>query len=146
MLRKRMLSLLLVALLLLPVSAHADGLQWMNGLAMQMLSEVNLERSSRGLSALTLDPQLTAAAEIRAREIAEKFSHTRPDGTKWSTVSSAAYGENIARGQKTADKVMAAWMSSSGHRQNILRASYGSIGVACAKVGNVVYWVQLFGK
>lgn len=141
-----MLSLLLIALLLLSVSAHADSLQWMNSLAMQMLNEVNLERSSRGLSALTLDPELTAAAEIRAREIAEKFSHTRPDGTKWSTVSSAAYGENIARGQKTADKVMAAWMSSSGHRQNILRASYGSIGVACAKVGNVVYWVQLFGK
>ena len=41
---------------------------------------------------------------------------------------------------------MAAWMSSSGHRANILRASYGSIGVACVQSGNVYYWVQLFGK
>lgn len=141
-----MLSLLLMALLLLPGAARADGLQWMNGLAMQMLDEVNMERASRDLGSLTLDPELTAAAELRAREIVQKFSHTRPDGRKWSTVSAVAYGENIARGQKTADKVMAAWMSSTGHRQNILRASYGSIGVACVKAGNVYYWVQLFGK
>ena len=49
-------------------------------------------------------------------------------------------------GQRTADKVMAAWLTSQGHRENILRASYGSIGV-CAFVENgVVHWVQLFGK
>ena len=75
-----------------------------------------------------------------------KFSHTRPDGTAWRTVSSAAYGENIAMGQRTADKVMAAWMTSSGHRANILRASYGSIGVCAVVSGGVTYWVQLFGK
>ncbi len=49
-------------------------------------------------------------------------------------------------GQRTADKVMAAWMSSEGHRQNILRASFGSIGVCAATVNGVTYWVQLFGK
>ena len=45
-----------------------------------------------------------------------------------------------------ADKVMAAWMSSEGHRANILRAFYGSIGVACLQVNGVFCWVQLFGK
>ena len=82
----------------------------------------------------------------RALEITEKCSHTRPDGSRWNTVSPAAKGENIARGQKTADKVMAAWMSSDGHMRNILRESFGSIGVACVKKGNIYHWVQIFGR
>ena len=140
---KKMLALVLVLMLTLG-AAQAATLVTAN--AQSVVNQVNRERAARGLSALRIDPALTAAAQIRAKEIVQKFSHTRPDGTKWSTVSSAAYGENIAKGQKTADKVMAAWMSSSGHRANILRASYGSIGVACLQSGGVYYWVQLFGK
>ena len=140
---KKMLALVLVLLLTLG-AAQAATLETAN--AQSVVNQVNRERAARGLSALRIDPALTAAAQIRAREIVEKFSHTRPDGTKWSTVSSIAYGENIAKGQRTVDRVMAAWMSSSGHRANILRASYGSIGVACVKSGGVYYWVQLFGK
>ena len=84
--------------------------------------------------------------DVRAGEIVQTFSHTRPDGFSWSTVSGAAYGENIAKGQNSAEKVIASWMTSQGHRENILHGSYGSIGV-CARVENgVVYWVQLFGK
>ena len=143
---RRIIAILMIALLMAPVAARAASAQWMNGLAMQVVNEVNMERSKRGLSFLAIDPALTAAAEVRALEIARKFSHTRPDGSKWSTVSSRAFGENIARGQKTADKVMAAWMTSDGHRRNILRESYGSIGVACVKVGNIYHWVQLFGR
>ena len=140
---KKMLALVLVLLLTLG-AAQAATLETAN--AQSVVNQVNRERAARGLSALRIDPALTAAAQIRAREIVERFSHTRPDGTKWSTVSSIAYGENIAKGQRTVDRVMAAWMSSSGHRANILRASYGSIGVACVKSGGVYYWVQLFGR
>ena len=140
---KKMLALVLVLLLTLG-AAQAATLETAN--AQSVVNQVNRERAARGLSALRIDPALTAAAQIRAREIVERFSHTRPDGTKWSTVSSIADGENIAKGQRTVDRVMAAWMSSSGHRANILRASYGSIGVACVKSGGVYYWVQLFGK
>lgn len=115
-------------------------------LASEVVAQVNAERAKQGLGALRVDAELTRAACVRAREIAVSFSHTRPDGTAWSTVSASVYGENIARGQRSADKVMAAWMTSEGHRANILRASYGSIGV-CAFVSNgVVHWVQLFGK
>ena len=140
---KKMLALVLVLMLTLG-AAQAATLVTAN--AQSVVNQVNRERAARGLSTLRIDPALTAAAQIRAKEIVQKFSHTRPDGTKWSTVSSAAYGENIAKGQKTADKVMAAWMSSSGHRANILRASYGSIGVACLQSGGGDYWVQLFGR
>jgi len=116
------------------------------GLADEVARQVNMERARRGLGALRVSAELNRAARIRASEITRKFSHTRPDGTPWRTVSGAAYGENIAMGQRTADKVMAAWMTSSGHRANILRPSYGSIGVCAVVSGGVTYWVQLFGK
>ena len=142
----KMKKLLALALVLLLTLSTAQAATLVTANAQSVVNQVNQERAARGLSALRVDPKLTAVAQIRAQEIVERFSHTRPDGTKWSTVSSIAYGENIAKGQRTVDKVMAAWMSSSGHRANILRASYGSIGVACVKSGNVYYWVQLFGK
>ena len=117
-----------------------------SGMAAQVIAETNAERARYGLKALTVDADLTAAARIRAGEIASLFSHTRPDGSSCFTVSSKAYGENIARGYTYPAKVMGAWMSSEGHRANILRASYGSIGVACVQVNGVYCWVQLFGK
>ena len=121
-----------------PVSSRTD-------LAAEVVRLVNEERAKQGLSALRTDDELTRAACVRASEIATSFSHTRPSGASWSTVSASAYGENIARGQRTAEKVMASWMTSEGHRANILRASYSSIGVCAVVSGGVTYWVQLFG-
>ena len=141
---RRILAALMVLLMLAAGAAQAGT--YMNSYAMNVVNQVNMERSKRGLSVLRVDAELTRAAQVRAQEIAKSFSHTRPDGSSWRTVSSSAYGENIARGQRTADKVMAAWMSSQGHRKNILRSSYGSIGVCCLKVGNIYHWVQLFGR
>lgn len=114
--------------------------------AAQVVAQVNAERARYGLSALQADADLTSAARLRAQEITQTFSHTRPDGSSWSSVSAKAYGENIARGQSTPDKVMAAWLSSQGHRENILRSSFGSIGVCAYRLNGVLYWVQLFGK
>ena len=125
--------------------ASASG-SFNSGLAGQVVEQVNAERAKYGLSALRVDSELTRAAQIRAAEIVSKFSHTRSDGSKWSTVSASAYGENIAKGQKTADKVMAAWLTSEGHRANILKKSYGSIGICAYVSGGITYWVQLFGK
>lgn len=116
------------------------------GLAAQVIAQVNAEREKQGLGPVREDAELNRAAAVRARELTESFSHTRPDGSSWSTVSASALGENIAKGQQTADKVMAAWMTSSGHRENILRPGYGSIGVCAYVYGGVTYWVQLFGR
>ena len=159
-LKKRILMLMLTLCLLLAARGFAltvtrpaqstGGLrQAVNvntALANEVVRQVNLERGKRGLGALRISPELSRASKIRAMEITRVFSHTRPDGTAWRTVSSAAYGENIAMGQRTADKVMAAWMTSSGHRANILRPSYGSIGVCVVTSNGVTYWVQLFGR
>ena len=130
----------------IPTAAPISSGSSMTSMAAEVVAQVNAERAKYGLSSLTVSDELTRAACVRASEIVEQFSHTRPDGSSCFTVSGAAYGENIAKGQSSADRVMAAWMSSEGHRANILRESYGSIGVCALKVNGVIYWVQLFGK
>jgi len=129
-----------------PTATMPAGGQSMTSYAAEVISQVNAERAKYGLSPLTVDANLTSAARIRAAEIVERFSHTRPDGSSWSTVSEYAMGENIAMGHNSPDRVMAAWMTSDGHRANILRGSFGSIGVCALKVNGVIYWVQLFGR
>ena len=118
--------------------------------AQAILSRVNTARAQNGLSPLALDSAMTRAANVRAAELAKRFSHTRPNGARGLTalaeagVSYRAAGENIAAGQQTAQAVMAAWMNSSGHRANILSAKYSRLGVGQAVVGGRTYWVQLF--
>ena len=139
-------SLAVLAIVLIFALSVAQAETYVPSYTYDLIDETNVERARYGLSALRVDEELMAAARERASEIARKFSHTRPDGTMWHTVSGAAYGENIARGHNNPDRVTAAWMSSNDHRKNILKASYGSIGVACVREGNICYWVQLFGK
>ena len=80
--------------------------------AEQVVKLVNEERTKAGLSPLTMDAGITAAANVRAREIKQSFSHTRPDGRSFSTalqeqgVTFRGSGENIAWGQKTPEQVM----------------------------------------
>lgn len=115
--------------------------------AERVLELVNHYRVSSGLASLTLDSDLCRAAGIRAEEITRSFSHSRPDGSSWFTVSALACAENIAMGTgMDADSVMSSWMDSAGHRENILDGSYATLGVGCYWYGSDVYWVQLFGR
>ena len=57
-------------------------------------------------------------------------------------ISYKTAGENIAKGYKTPQAVVDGWMNSSGHRANILNASYTQIGVGYVANGN--YWTQMF--
>ena len=118
--------------------------------AQAVLAEVNAARAKNGLSALTLDANMNRAAAVRAAEMAQSFSHTRPNGSRGLTalneagVSYRTAGENIASGQQSAQAVVSAWMNSSGHRANILSASFGRMGAGQATIGGRTYWVQLF--
>lgn len=118
--------------------------------AAQVVSLVNAERAKHGLSALTMDSSVTAAAQVRAGELYQSFSHTRPDGRSCFTAlreAGAAYsgaGENIAYGQRSPEAVMQAWMNSSGHRANILSNKYTKIGVGYTVKNGVTYWTQMF--
>lgn len=119
--------------------------------AEQVVKLVNEERTKAGLPALTVNADITTAANVRANEIKRVFSHTRPDGSSFSTalkeqgVSFRGSGENIAWGQKSPEQVMNAWMNSAGHRANILNKNFKNIGVGHYQDENGTnYWVQLF--
>lgn len=114
----------------------------------QVAQLVNDERTQRGLTPLTHRADLKAVAEKKAMDMINSnyFSHTSPnygspfDMMKTFGISYRTAGENIAKGQKTPQEVMNAWMNSSGHRANILKPEFDSIGVGYYNGA----WVQMF--
>ena len=127
-----------------------DGDSSQGDYASQVVALVNAERAKYGLSALKVDSRVQQAAQVRAAETVQSFSHTRPNGSSFSTalteagVSYTRSGENIAYGQSTPQQVVQAWMNSSGHRANILNESFTTIGVGYTVSGGTAYWAQLF--
>ncbi|MDE5932667.1 MAG: CAP domain-containing protein [Lachnospiraceae bacterium] len=112
----------------------------------EVFTQVNQARAEIGLPELVWSDELAAAAEVRAQEIHQAFSHTRPDGSPWWTANSELiYGENIAKGYQSADSVVTAWMESSDHKDNILYSGFQTIGVAVYSVDGKWYWAQEFG-
>ncbi|MBR2847432.1 MAG: S-layer homology domain-containing protein [Clostridia bacterium] len=116
-----------------------------------VLEIVNEERAKKGYAALAIDATLQKAANQRAKELAENFSHERPDGTSATTVVSEfgvqckMFGENIAMGQTSARQVMDEWLDSPAHRENILQQEYDKIGIGVYEdADGIKYWVQLF--
>jgi len=109
--------------------------------AYEVLDMINSYRGSD----LTMDSDLQEAALTRAVETILYFEHARPNGGKWNSQNARVKGENLGRGSGSASRLMDLWMDSPGHRENILRGSFNSIGVACVEYDDVYYWVQCFG-
>lgn len=101
---------------------------------------MNRERLTRGEKPLRLNRALCAAANDRVRDMLEQhyFNHNAPDGTQpfvWVTREGYDYaeaGENLAVGYRGADRTVAGWMDSPGHRANILNQVFEDVGVAVA--------------
>lgn len=116
----------------------------------QVAALVNEQRAANGLSPLTLNQDLSAAARAKSQDMHDNhyFSHTSPTyGSPFDMLTSfgisyRAAGENIAMGYSTPEAVMDGWMNSPGHRANILNASYTQIGVGYVADGS--YWTQEF--
>ena len=112
----------------------------------------NNYRSLVGVSSLTLDSSLVEAASIRAKELSDSFSHTRPKGSSCFTVLSelgisyGTAGENIAAGYSSPQSVMEGWRFSSGHYQNIISSKFKKIGIGVNIINNQYYWVQIFSN
>lgn len=106
-----------------------------------LTSLTNADRSAQGLSSLTEDPLLAAAAQAKANDMAAKgyFAHISPDGTTpWFWLESVKYpysyaGENLAVDFLDSKDVETAWMNSPMHRANILKAQYTRIGIGIAQ-------------
>ena len=131
-------------------SEKADAVQNTDSLCVGKAKEIfdatNAERINAGLPELVWSDELAEAADVRAEEIINDFSHIRPDGTKCYVLSDLIYGENIARGpHATGEEFVSRWMGSEGHKENILCSQYTLIGVGtrCTERGDPA--VQLFG-
>lgn len=120
-------------------------------MAKEVLDLVNANREEAGLPPLTLDDQLNQAAAVRAKETAQSFSHTRPNGQSCFTVLDemkidyGSAGENIAMNYETPEAVVNGWMNSPGHRANILSVDFSQMGIGCFRDGEGhLCWAQLF--
>jgi len=116
-------------------------------MAKEVLGLVNQERAANGLAPLSWNSSLAKGAKTRATEIVVKWAHTRPDGSNYYDAPNCedTYGENLAKGYGSAESAMKGWMDSPGHRANILKSEYTTVGVACYLCNGTYYWVQEFG-
>lgn len=116
----------------------------------EVIRLVNKVRVENGLRPLAANWELSRVARFKSRDMRDNhyFSHTSPTyGSPFQmmrdfSLSFRTAGENIAYGQRTPQAVVDAWMNSSGHRANILNASYTQIGVGYVADGR--YWTQMF--
>lgn len=112
---------------------------------------VNSDRARYALPALTLDPALCRIARIKSEDMRANgyFAHVSPtygDVRQMLTAfgySFEAAGENIAH-HRDVEKAQAAFLSSPGHRRNVLSTRYTRFGVGVATDGNSVYLTQIF--
>jgi uncharacterized YkwD family protein/spore coat assembly protein SafA len=129
---------------------NIPNLDQTKGVEQQVLDLVNQERAKVGLKPLQMDWELQRVARTKSQDMRNKgyFSHQSPtygspfDMMKQFGISYRTAGENIAQGQRNPQEVMNAWMNSSGHRANILKADFTHIGVGYEANGN--YWTQMF--
>ncbi|WP_320773652.1 CAP domain-containing protein [Streptomyces sp. CRN 30] len=121
-------------------------------IAAQVLALVNEERATAGCSPVSANSALAQLASAFSKDMASRgfFDHTDPDGNSpWDRAGALGItglgGENIARGQATAEAVMEAWMNSPGHRANILNCDFTTLGVGVHLGEGGPWWTQDFG-
>ena len=120
----------------------------------QVANLVNQYRAKNGLSTLNLNWELSRIARYKSQDMCDRnyFDHNSPtygspfDMLKKFNINYQTAGENIAKGQKSAEAVVNSWMNSEGHRANILNKNFTQIGVGYYNKNGVTYWTQLFIK
>ncbi len=126
--------LAILAILALPAQAADPALQ------QAMLAEVNAIRARAGRAPLSLDARLSRAALTHSIDMlnASRMSHSGSDGSDpGQRISRAGYAwrsyrENVGAGYQDLRQAMAGWMSSPGHRDNILAPDVTQIGLGFA--------------
>lgn len=157
MARRFFLTLVAVMALASPV--------WAGDAENQVLAQVNAARAQRGCQPLAMDARLSKSAYGHARAMAEKnfFSHTGANGSSSKGRAHAAgyqsnfIGENVGMGQASAVEVFNNWMTSKGHRANILDCRFTETGIAVffqpddkplpgRTYAAKYYWVEVFAR
>jgi uncharacterized protein YkwD len=138
---------------------------WAGDVEQQVLAAVNKARAKAGCPALAVDTKLTAAAYGHAKAMAEKnfFGHNSKNGAHFtSRIKAQGYAyadaaENIGMGYSSAQQIIDSWMSSSGHRKNILDCGLTETGIAMYYQADDkplpgknftarYYWVEVFAR
>ena len=113
---------------------------------------LNSDRARYGLAPLVIDPELCRIARIKSQDMRDNqyFAHTSPTyGDVRSMLRRFGYaytaaGENIAH-HATVEKAQAAFLSSPGHRRNIMNSAYTRVGLGVAvDAKGYVYLTQIF--
>jgi uncharacterized protein YkwD len=119
-----------------------------------IFKEINLVREKNKLPPLSEDQELNKVAMSRALDMKAKnyFGHQGPNGVSWiDSFKEQGYnytyaGENLARGYNNEKELVANWMASQTHKENILFENFDKAGIAIveSKEGNII--VNSFSK
>ena len=109
-----------------------------------LLSATNAQRVGNGVSSLSLNAKLDAAAQAKAEDMAARnyWSHNTPEGNPpWGFVTAQGYayqklGENLATGFSDEQATINGWMASPPHRENLLDPAYKEVGFGYANNPN----------
>jgi len=137
----------------------------------QIIDFTNAERQKIGLPPLTYNSFLEASAQSHAEDMQKRdyFSHETPEGlSEEKRIKASGYldkfencpcnksyaiGENLAKGQLTAEEVIETWINSPPHKANLLHPTFSEIGIGISKITEEnegifegFVWVQNFGK
>jgi hypothetical protein len=109
-----------------------------------LLVDTNQARQDQGSQAVTINPQLSQAAQAKANDMVARnyWSHITPDGkTPWVFIDETGYqykkaGENLAFGFVDTNDIITGWLNSPAHKQNLLDSAYSQVGFGVANSQN----------
>lgn len=154
------IALTIVLALLCGIAPPAAAQQSLEQVVNGVLREVNQQRALNGAGPLKLNARLTRAAQNHAEDMARRdfVDHRSPDGRALQDrVASAGYpwraiAENLAAGMSSPRSTVRSWMTSPGHRDNMLDRNYREAGIGYARPTGegkrpryAHYWVIVFG-
>jgi len=119
-----------------------------------ILELTNAERKKAGREPLAFNARLLAAARAHSANMVKhnKAAHELDGKTMRDRVQDKGYkyslvGENVAWNQRSPEDVVAGWMDSPPHRENILRKEFTEIGIGVARNKDAEpYYTQVFGR
>ena len=114
-----------------------------------LLISINLMRKKYDLEELILDEELCEFADIRSKELADKWSHERPNGQQgYSLIDSSKWGgENLAKNYFNAKDVLDGWCNSPTHLDNLLFKEYTKCGISIYQDNyGYSYWCIMFSS
>lgn len=112
-----------------------------------MMDRVNSHRREASLAELEKSDRLSAIASVRAYEACRSWSHTRPDGSDYTTVfqdysfSAGTAGENLlyTSGGEDGATLVSKWMGAESNRDNLMYEGFTTIGIGIYKANGYVY-------